>query len=38
MVRRLMGLKRLPNVSTISRQLAEMDRKAVDNVRIDAWC
>jgi hypothetical protein len=33
LVCRLMGLRRLPNVSTISRQLAEMDPKAVDNLR-----
>lgn len=33
MVCRLMGLRRLPNVSTISRQLAEMDPRAVDNIR-----
>jgi hypothetical protein len=38
MVRRLMGLKRLPNVSTISRQLAEIDRKAVDNVHTENRC
>ena len=35
MVCRLMGLRRLPNVSTITRQLAEMDQKAVHNVRAE---
>jgi hypothetical protein len=36
MVRRCLGLRRLPDVSTISRQLAEMDQKAVDNVRAES--
>ena len=32
-VLRLMGLRRLPNVSTISRSLSQMDTEGVDNVR-----
>jgi hypothetical protein len=35
LLRRLMGLRRLPNVSTISRQLDEVDAKAVQNVRAE---
>lgn len=33
LVLRLMGLRKLPDVSTISRALAEMDRNGVNNVR-----
>jgi len=33
MVLRLMGLKKLPDVSTISRGLAQLDNKSVDNVQ-----
>lgn len=35
LMRRFMGLRRLPDVSTISRRLAEMDAKAVQNVRAE---
>ena len=31
-VLRLMGLKRLPNVSTISRSLSQMDSQSIDNI------
>ncbi len=33
MVRRLLGVSRLPDVATVSRTLAGMDAKSVDNVR-----
>ena len=33
MVRRLLGISRLPDVSTVSRTLAGMDTRSVDNVR-----
>ncbi len=33
MVLRLMGLKRLPDVSTISRSLSQLDDKSVHNIR-----
>jgi len=34
MVKRLLGLKRLPDVATMSRGLAAADQRAVDNVRM----
>lgn len=36
MVKRLLGLKRLPEVATMSRALARADERAVDNVRAEA--
>jgi hypothetical protein len=33
MVQRVLGLKRLPNVSTVSRSLSDLDRKSVNEVR-----
>lgn len=33
LVLRLMGLKKLPDVSTISRSLAQMDVQSIDNLR-----
>jgi len=36
MVKRLLGLKRVPDVATMSRALAAADERAVDNVRIES--
>jgi hypothetical protein len=36
MVKRLLGLKRLPDVATMSRALAAADERAVDNVRAES--
>jgi len=33
LVKRVVGLDRIPNVSTVSRRLAEFDERAVDNLR-----
>lgn len=33
LVLRLMGLKRLPDVSTISRNLAQLDKQSIDNIQ-----
>ena len=36
MVKRVLGLKRLPDVSTVSRSLASADARSVDNVRAES--
>jgi hypothetical protein len=36
MVKRVLGLKRLPDVSTISRSLASMDEASVEKVRVES--